>query len=65
MLQERLPIVAQNAVNVLDGDVNVDGCLGEVRQVAAGLDRQGFICRPQWGHFRWSKTTSTYKLRTW
>ena len=28
MLQERLPIVAQNAVNVLDGDVNVDGLLG-------------------------------------
>ena len=49
MLLERLPVVAQNAVNVLDGDVNVDGCLGEVRQAAAGLDRQGFIGRPQWG----------------
>ena len=49
MLQERLPIIAQNAVNVLDGDANVDGCLGEVCQAAAGLDRQGFIGRPQWG----------------
>ena len=49
MLQERLPVIAQNAVNVLDGDANVDGCLGGVRQAAAGLDREGFIGRPQWG----------------
>ena len=49
MLQERLPVVAHNAVNVLDGDANVDGCLGEVRHAAAGLDQQGFIGRPQWG----------------
>ena len=56
MLQERLPVVAQNAVNVLDGDANEDGCLGEVREAAAGLDRQRFIGRPRWGrHFRWEQ----------
>ena len=66
MLQERLPVVAQNAVNVLDGDANVDGCLGEVRQAAAGLDRQGFIGRPQReGTSDGSETTSTDRFRTW
>ena len=44
-----LPVDAQNAVNALDGDADAEGCLGQVRQVAAGLDRQGFIGQPQWG----------------
>ena len=56
---EWLPVVAQNAVNVLDGDANVDGCLG-VRQGAAGLDGHGFIGRPQG-----SLQMGTNRLRTW
>ena len=46
MLQ-RLPDEAKNAVKALDGDADAEGSLGEVRVAAAGLDRRGFIGRPQ------------------
>ena len=55
MLQERLPVEAQNAVNVLDGHADAEGCLGEVREAAAGLDRQGFIGDLSGEHFRWEQ----------
>ena len=31
MVQERLPVVAQNAVSAFEGDDALEGCLGELR----------------------------------
>ena len=57
MLQERLPVIAQNAVNVLGGDANVDGCLGEVRQrLLAWTDRDS-LADLSGRHFRWDQQT--------
>ena len=63
MYQERLPVEAQNVLVVLDGDAEVEGCLGEVRVAAAGLDRQGLIGPPQCTSDG-SKTTATDQFRT-
>ena len=49
MVHERPPGVAQNAVTALEGDDELEGCLGELRVAAVALDRQGFVGRPQWG----------------
>ena len=57
MVHERLPGVAENAVIALEGDDELEGCLGELRIVAVGLDRQGFVGRLQWGDG--SPSTST------
>ena len=48
MVHELLPGVAQNAVTAFEGDGELEGCLGELRVAAVGLDRQGFLSRPQW-----------------
>ena len=41
MIHERLPQLATNTVERLDGEHNVGGCLTELHSVADGLDRQG------------------------
>ena len=46
MVHERLSGVAENAVIALEGDDELEGCLGELRVAAVGLDRQGFVGRP-------------------
>ena len=48
MIHERLPQVAQNVVDGLEGAQEVGGCIGELRAISLGLDRQGFVGRPTW-----------------
>ena len=48
MIHERLPQAAQNVVDGLEGAQEVGGCIGELRAVSLGLDRQGFVGRPTW-----------------
>ena len=48
MVHERLPQVAQNVVDGLEGAPDVGGCIGELRAISLGLDRQGFVGRPTW-----------------
>ena len=48
MIHERLPQLAADTVERLDGEHDVDGCLAELRNAADGLDRQGIVGRPSW-----------------
>ena len=48
MVHERLPQVAQKVVDGLEGAPDVGGCIGELRAISLGLDRQGFVGRPTW-----------------
>ena len=45
MIHQRLPRVADNITNRLEGAVAVEGCLGELHEVGDLLDRQGFVGR--------------------
>ena len=45
---DALPMVAQNVVDGLEGAPDVGGCIGELRAISLGLDRQGFVGRPTW-----------------
>ena len=42
IVHERLPGVAHNAVPALEGDDELESCLGALRVAVVGLDRQGF-----------------------
>ena len=47
MIAERLPRVADHVLVELAQNTN-QGCIGELREAAARLDREGFVNRPGW-----------------
>ena len=52
MIDQRLPVVAANVAHKLTVEEELGGCLEELRNAAAHLDRDGFIGRPQWHDLR-------------
>ena len=48
MIHERLPQVAHNVVEGLNGVREVEGCIRELHDSAVELDRHGFVGRPAW-----------------
>ena len=52
MIHQRLPRVADNITDRLEGAVAVEGCLGELHEVGDRLDRQGFVGRPGWAELK-------------
>ena len=49
MIHERLPQVARNVVDRLDGVQEIGGCIRELHDVTVELDRQGFVGTPGLG----------------
>ena len=48
MIHERLPQVAQDVLDGLNGVREAEGCIRELRDVTVELDRHGFVGRPAW-----------------
>ena len=52
MIADRLPQVAAHVVGALTNGEVPTGCLGELKDAAAQLDRAGFMLRPDWAALR-------------
>ena len=52
MIDQRLLVVAANVAHKLTVEEELGGCLDELRNAAAHLDRDGFIGRPHWHDLR-------------
>ena len=48
MIQQRTPAVANTVIEGLQQETDAIGCIGELRESAARLDREGFWWRPAW-----------------
>ena len=52
MIADRLPQVAGHVVGAVTNEEVPTGCLGELKDAAAQLDRAGFVLRPGWAALR-------------
>ena len=52
MIADRLPQVAAHVVGAVTNEEVPTGCLGELKDAAAQLDRAGFVVRPDWAALR-------------
>ena len=52
MIADRLPQVAAHVVGTVTNEEVPTGCLGELKDAAAQLDRVGFVLRPDWASLR-------------
>ena len=52
MIADRLPQVAAHVVGTVTNEEVPTGCLGELKDAAAQLDRAGSVLRPDWASLR-------------